>query len=279
MIRRCFSHVSNLRAIVGIENVLTSTENPLDILKYTVDWTKTYQGGSLVAFPSSTDQVSSLLKYCSDHKVQVVPQGGNTSLSGGATPINDAELIINMSKMNRIVQVDTDEGVLIAESGCILENLSNVVEKEGFIVPLDLGAKGSCMIGGNVATNAGGLRVFKYGSLHHNLLGLEVVLADGSVLNLLRTLRKDNTGYALRHMFIGSEGSLGIITKVAIQLYPKPKSKNVVMLKVQSFSGIYALLKLVRSEIFEVVSAIEYLDSSSITVLHEAMPEVFQKYS
>jgi D-2-hydroxyglutarate dehydrogenase len=173
-----------------------------------------------------------VLKYCDDHKIGVVPQGGNTGLVGGAVARNPHELIISLRRMNRIIEIDAASAVLYCEAGCILESLMQASEPLGFIVPLDLGAKGSCQIGGNVSTNAGGLRVVRYGSMQANVLGLEVVLADGTVLDMLRGLRKDNCGYHLRHLFVGAEGSLGVVTKVAIQLFPKPRNTMVMLFKV-----------------------------------------------
>ena len=205
-----------------------------DIEKYTIDWTKVYRGGTVVCFPRTTEDVSEILSFCDTHKVGIVPQGGNTGLVGGAVGlagIRGDQLIMSMEKMNSIISIE--ESVLVCEAGCILENLNIECTKRGYIVPLDLGAKGACMIGGNVATNAGGLRVLRYGTLHGTVLGLEVVQADGTVLDMLRTLRKDNCGYHLSHLYIGSEGTLGVITKVAIALALKPNSTAVVWAKVR----------------------------------------------
>lgn len=144
------------------------------------------------------------------------------------------ELILSLARMRKIINIDSASASVVCEAGCVLEELNSATEAVGFTVPLDLGAKGSCMIGGNVATNAGGLRLLRYGSMHHNVLGLEVVLADGTVLDMLRSLRKDNCGYALKNLFVGSEGTLGVITRVALSLAPKPNSTCVVLAKVCS---------------------------------------------
>ena len=225
------SYVAAFREILGAENVMTEA---VDIEKYTIDWTTFYRGGSVVCFPRSTRDVSNILMFCNENKIGVVPQGGNTGLVGGAVGLpgeSGNQLIMSMTKMNTVYSID--EGVLVCDAGCILENLNTECAKKGYVVPLDLGSKGACMIGGNVATNAGGLRVLKYGSMHANILGLEVVQADGTVLNMLRTLKKDNCGYHLPHLFIGSEGTLGVITKVAISLAMKPTSTAVVWAKVR----------------------------------------------
>lgn len=224
------AHISAFQGLVGVENVLSDS---FDIEKYTVDWTRVFKGGSVVCLPCSTEDVSNILRYCNDNRIGVVPQGGNTSLVGGSVGLfgdNGDQLIISMEKMKTIHSIE--DSVLISDAGCILETLNTACVEKGYIVPLDLGAKGACMIGGNVATNAGGLRVLRYGTLHGNVLGLEVVQADGTVLDMLRTLKKDNCGYHLPHLFIGSEGTLGIITKVAIGLALKPTSTAVVWVKV-----------------------------------------------
>ena len=247
-----------------------------DLSQYTTDWTRSFSGGGVVVFPSTTEELSSVMKYCNSNNVQVVPQAGNTSLTGGSVPVGD-EIIVSMQKLNKIIEVDTINAVLIAESGCILESLSSTLNPLGFMMPYDLGAKGSCMIGGNVATNAGGLRFLKYGSMHHNVLGLEVVLADGTVVNMLSKLRKDNAGFPLKHLFIGSEGSLGIITKVAIQIVPLPKSRKVVMVKVTSFDFLLDFLRSTRELMGDVLSAFEFFDSASLRALQQNMVSVFQK--
>ena len=158
-----------------------SYDDPFDVEPYNVDWMRKYKGhSSLVLVPKTREQVAAVLKYCNQHVINVVPQSGNTGLVGGSVPVQD-EVILSMKDMNNIISFDTISGALVAEAGCILQGLDEYVAKGGFCMPLDLGAKGSCCIGGNVATNAGGLRLLRYGSLHGNVLGLEVVLADGSV--------------------------------------------------------------------------------------------------
>ena len=157
------------------------------------------------------------------NRIKIVPQGGNTGLVGGATPLGN-EVIINMRSMNQILGFNPATGILQCESGCILEILNDHLIAKGYMMPIDLGAKGSCQIGGNVATNAGGLRLARYGSLHATVLGLEVVLPNGEILSQnMIGLKKDNTGYDLKQLFIGSEGTLGIITKLAISCPPLPK--------------------------------------------------------
>ncbi|XP_039158371.1 D-2-hydroxyglutarate dehydrogenase, mitochondrial-like [Eucalyptus grandis] len=174
------------------------------------------------------------------------------------------QVIVNLGSMNKVISFDEVSGILVSEAGCILESLVNFLDNNGFIMPLDLGSKGSCQIGGNVSTNAGGLRLIRYGSLHANVLGLEAVLANGDVLDMLGTLRKDNTGYDLKHLFIGSEGSLGIVTKVSILTPPKLSSVNVAFLACTDYLSCQKLLLEARRKLGEVLSAFEFLDEQAM---------------
>ncbi|XP_021833853.1 D-2-hydroxyglutarate dehydrogenase, mitochondrial isoform X2 [Prunus avium] len=233
-----YDDISYFKEILGEKGVIEDEEW---LATANTDWMHKYKGSSkLLLQPRSTEEVSQILKYCNSRCLAVVPQGGNTGLVGGSVPVFD-EVIVNMSLMNNIISFDKVSGILVCEGGCILENLITFLDNQGFIMPLDLGAKGSCQIGGNVSTNAGGLRLVRYGSLHGNVLGLEVVLADGNVIDMLGTLRKDNTGYDLKHLFIGSEGSLGIVTK--------------------------KLLMEAKRKLGEILSAFEFLDSKSLDLV------------
>jgi len=183
--------------------------------------------------------------------------------------------------MNNIRKFDPVSGSVIVESGTVLQSLDEYLNDHGFMVPLDLGAKGSCQIGGNIATNAGGLRLLRYGSLHGNVIGLEVVLADGEVISQLNALRKDNTGYDLKQLFIGSEGTLGVITAASILCPPKPKSKNVVFLAANTFEDVQRLFAEAKKDLSEILSAFEFLDSLSLeTVLqvHNMNHPLTEKY-
>ncbi|RIA88114.1 hypothetical protein C1645_695403 [Glomus cerebriforme] len=242
-------------------------DNEDDLMPYNVDWMRKYRGKSrLVARPKTTKQVSQILKYCNENKLAVVPQGGNTGLVGGGVPVFD-EIIINTNNLNQIRSFDPVAGTLTCDAGCILEVLDNYLAKRGYMMPLDLGAKGSCHIGGNVATNAGGLRLLRYGSLHGSVLGLEVVLPDGTILDNLSTLRKDNTGYDIKQLFIGSEGTLGIITGVSILTPSKPKAVNVAVLGVNSFQNVQNAFVTSKNKLSEILSAFEFWDSNSLKLL------------
>ncbi|CAJ0752118.1 20614_t:CDS:10 [Entrophospora sp. SA101] len=247
--------------------IIDNGNNSDDLAPYNLDWMKKYRGKScLVVKPKTTQQVSQLLKYCNEKKLAVVPQGGNTGLVGGGVPVFD-EIIINTSNLNQIKSFDSISGVLTCDSGCILEVLDNYLAEQGFMMPLDLGAKGSCHIGGNVATNAGGLRLLRYGSLHGSVLGLEIVLPDGTILDNLSTLRKDNTGYDLKQIFIGSEGTLGIITGVSILTPQRPKAVNVAIFGLNSFENVQKAFIKSKQELSEILSAFEFWDLSALKLV------------
>ncbi|KAG0082726.1 hypothetical protein BGZ92_011452 [Podila epicladia] len=246
---------------------LSQDEEDLEV--FNNDWLQKYRGQSkLVLKPSSTEQVSKILKYCNNNKLAVVPQGGNTGLVGGGVPVFD-EIVISTANMNAVRSFDNVSGALVCDAGCILEVLDNYLAERGYIMPLDLGAKGSCHIGGNVATNAGGLRLLRYGSLHGTVLGLEVVLPDGTVLDNLSTLRKDNTGYDLKQLFIGSEGTLGIITGVSILSPKRSKAINVALLGLNTFDQVQSAFKRSKEELSEILSAFEFWDRASIDLVKE----------
>lgn len=260
------THVDKFKSILGTNGVKTDA-HALEPLNQ--DWQKKWQGSSeLALFPKTTEQVSEVLAYCNDENLAVVPQGGNTGLVGGSIPIHD-EIILSTAKMNKIIGLDSFQGIVTVESGCVLEDISNFLNENGFIMPLDLGAKGSCMIGGNVSTNAGGLRYLRYGSLRGTVLGVEVVLPDGTVLDNISTLRKDNTGYDLKQLFIGGEGTLGVITKVSISTPRKPKSVNLAFVGVESFEKVLDVATRARSELNEILSALEFMDAKSMELVLE----------
>ncbi|WOH00439.1 hypothetical protein DCAR_0519799 [Daucus carota subsp. sativus] len=253
--------IVHFKSILGDKYVIEDKDKLDDA---NTDWLRKFKGSSkLMLQPRTTEEVSQILKYCNSRRIAVVPQGGNTGLVGGSIPVFD-EVIINTSRMHKIVSFDKVSGVLVCEAGCVLENLISFLDNEGFIMPLDLGAKGSCQIGGNISTNAGGLRLVRYGSLHGTVLGLEAVLADGTILDMLGTLRKDNTGYDLKHLFIGSEGSLGLITKISILTPPKLSSVNLAFLACSDYRSCQKLLLEAKRKLGEILSAYEFLDAQSL---------------
>mmetsp|Transcript_58399 Transcript_58399/g.92739 ORF Transcript_58399/g.92739 Transcript_58399/m.92739 type:complete len:533 (-) Transcript_58399:175-1773(-) len=256
------SDVSAFRSIVGSEHVLTDDEADA----FNTDWLKTVRGQSkVVVRPANTEEVSKVLKHCHERRLAVCPQGGNTGLCAGSVPVFD-EVIVLLGRLNKVESVDPVAGVAVCGAGVVLENLDQAVNAYGLIVPLDLGAKGTCQIGGNISTNAGGLRLLRYGSLHGSVMGVEAVLADGTILDCMSTMRKDNTGYDLKQLFIGSEGTLGIVTRCAILCPPKPKSVKVAFLAVPSWKDVLNVFRTAKAELGEIMSAFEFLDHHSMEV-------------
>ncbi|RMZ83996.1 hypothetical protein DV737_g1389, partial [Chaetothyriales sp. CBS 132003] len=240
-----------------------------DIDAYNCDWMKKYRGHTqLVLRPKSVDEVSKVLKYCNDRKLAVVPQGGNTGLVGGSVPVFD-EIVINLGRMNKIRSFDDVSGILVVDAGVILEIADNFLAEHGCIFPLDLGAKGSCQIGGNVATNAGGLRVLRYGSLHGNVLGIEAVLPDGTIVNDLTKLKKNNTGYDVKQLFIGGEGSIGIITGVSVACPQRCRAINVAYFGLPSYQHVQRAFKEAKTQLGEILSAFELMDGKSQDLVHQ----------
>ena len=257
--------VQHFTTVVGGSNVITD-EAALE--HYNTDWMRKYRGKSRLALrPGSTTEVSRILAHCNERRLPIVPQGGNTGLVGGSVPVDD-EVVLSLGRMNRVLAMDEHAGNLVCEAGCVLETLQEYVWKRGYTMPLDLGAKGSCQIGGNIATNAGGLRFLRYGSLHGSVLGLEAVLADGTVLDNLTALRKDNTGYDLKQLFIGSEGTLGVVTGCAIALPRAPTSVQLAFLGLSSFDAVLACFGAAKRDLGEVLSAVEFLDAESYELVN-----------
>ncbi|ATZ57731.1 hypothetical protein BCIN_15g02730 [Botrytis cinerea B05.10] len=259
-------NVKFFKDLLGKESAIIDgvTKDATDDLEpFNGDWMRKYRGHtSLVLKPGSTEEVSRILKYCNDNMLAVVPQGGNTGLVGGSVPVFD-EIVINMSRMNQIRSFDEVSGTLVVDAGVVLEVADNYLAERKHIFPLDLGAKGSCHIGGNVATNAGGLRLLRYGSLHGNVLGIEAVLPDGTIVDDLSKLRKNNTGYDLKQLFIGGEGTIGIITGISIICPQRSNAINVAFFGLESFEKVQEAFKEAKGQLSEILSAFELMDSHS----------------
>ncbi|KAL7909549.1 hypothetical protein GGI35DRAFT_386692 [Trichoderma velutinum] len=268
--------VAYFKNLLGGEQAVidgTNAGSEDDLKPFNEDWMHKYRGQSrLVLKPGSTEDVSQILKYCNDRKLAVVPQGGNTGLVGGSVPIFD-EIIINMSRMNQIHSFDEVSGSLVLDAGCILEVADQYLAERGYIFPLDLGAKGSCHVGGTVATNAGGLRLLRYGSLHGSVLGMEAVLPDGTVMNDLCALRKNNTGYDLKQLFIGGEGTIGIITKLVIQCPQRSAAVNVAYFGLESYEKAQLAFREAKKQLGEILSAFELMDSRTQQIVHRIKGE------
>ncbi|MDO5667952.1 MAG: FAD-binding oxidoreductase [Alcaligenaceae bacterium] len=236
--------------------------------QYLKDFTDVKPGKPLAVFrPKSTEQIAAIMRACTEYGIKAVVQGGLTGLAGGAT-VKDGEVIINLGQMNQLVEFDEIGGTVCVEAGMVLEELCQLVEAKDWYFPLDLGARGSCRIGGNVSTNAGGNRVLRYGTTRDLVMGIEVVLPDGTVVNMLRRLIKNNTGLDLKHIFIGTEGRFGIITRVMLRLFPKPQRRYSALLAMNSFSQITDLLKSARSTLAQ-LSSFEVMWKNYISVAAE----------
>lgn len=265
--------VQFFKSILSDSEILQANDRE-DLAFYNEDWMRKYKGQSkIVLKPKSVEKISQILKYCNEQKIAVVPQGGNTGLVGGSVPVFD-EVIVSLTNLNKVRDFDPVSGILKCDAGLILENADNYLAEHGYIFPLDLGAKGSCHVGGVVACNAGGLRLLRYGSLHGSVLGLEVVLPNGEILNSMHSLRKDNTGYDLKQLFIGSEGTLGIVTGVSILTPPRPKAFNVSFLAVQSFEDVQKVFVKAKKELLEILSAFEFMDDNSQQLTKQHLPDV-----
>lgn len=210
-----------------------------------------------VVCPATTEEVAAVVSTCAETGVPMVPQGGNTGLCGGA--VTQGEVLISLRRMNRIRALDATNYTLTAEAGCVLADIQNAADKVSCLFPLSLGAEGSCQIGGNLATNAGGINVLRYGNARDLALGLEVVLPDGRVWNGLRALGKDNTGYALRHLFVGGEGTLGIITAAVLKLFPKPVDVQTALCALSDLDHATTLLSRARAISGDAVTAFELI--------------------
>lgn len=233
-------------AIVGEAHVLT---RDADVAPYLTEPRELYKGHALcVVRPASTQEVAAIVALCAETGTSLVPQGGNTGLVGGQTPDTSGhEIVLSLTRLNRLREVDLASNTMIVEAGMVLANVQEEADRADRLFPLSLAAEGSCTIGGNLATNAGGTAVIAYGSARDLVLGLEVVLADGRILSDLSKLRKDNTGYDLKHLFMGSEGTLGIITAAVLKLFPKPRAIETAFIGLASPEAALDLLKLTRA--------------------------------
>ncbi len=236
--------IDRIHEIVGPAGLVRTQD---ELAQYAVDWRKRYFGKPLaVVRPASTTEVAQVVRVCSDARVPIVPQGGNTGLCGAATPdASGSQIILNLSRMNRIREIDTHNNTMTAEAGCVLANLQRAAEEVERFFPLSLAAEGSCEIGGNLSTNAGGTAVLRYGNTRELALGLEVVLPSGEIWEGLRGLRKDNTGYDLKHLFIGAEGTLGVITAAVLKLFPLPRSRGTAVAALQNPKKALGLLEMI----------------------------------
>ena len=270
--------IQSFAAIVGGDAVLTGEP----AAPYLSDWRGRYSGNALaVVFPSDTQQVAGVMKMCSASNVAVVPQGGNTSLCGGSVPLqHGAQVVLNLSRMNRIRAIDPTNYTMTVEAGCKLDYVRDEAEKSNRFFPLGLTATQKfCEIGGNLSTNAGGINVLRYGNARDLVLGLEVVLPDGRIWNGLRSLRKDNSGYDLKHLFIGAEGTLGVITAAVLKLYPRPQAETTACVAVRDPAAAVALLSHLRASCGDKISSFEIIARSCLDLVFKHIPDTREPFT
>jgi len=272
--------IEQLKSIVGKNNYIDDTSKMDSFLN---DWRGKFQGKSLLILkPLNSQMVSEILTLCNKSHIGVVPQGGNTGLVGGSVPSKSGlEVVISLERMNKIIDIDPINYTMTLEAGCILSEVQNVAKGVGRMFPLSLAAEGSCQIGGNLSTNAGGTAVLRYGNAKELALGLEVVLPDGTIMNGLRRLRKDNTGYDLKQLFLGAEGTLGIITKAVLKIFPLPVDRATSLVAMSDLASTTKLLTKLREFSGDNITAFEYIDRACIETLIEQtnLEDIFsQKY-
>lgn len=255
----------HLSDIVGPDAVLTA---PTDIAPYLIDHRRLYHGAACaVVLPRTTEQVSQVLAHCNAARVPVVPQGGNTGYVGGATPMDPRAIVLAMGRMNRIRDVDAANFALVAEAGCTLAAVQEAALQADRLFPLSLGSEGSCQIGGNLATNAGGTAVLRYGMMRELTYGIEAVLADGSVISQLSPLAKDNTGYDMSRLLVGSEGTLGVITAACLKLFPRPRSTATAWVAIPSPGAAIRLLAYLRSSGNDRLTTLELVPAEALALV------------
>ena len=263
--------IEKLRAIVGERGLIVDeqTKHP-----YLIDWRDNYVGTALaVVRPASTEEVAKVVKLCAAEKVAVVPQGGNTGMMGGGTPHQgQREIVLSLNRMNRIVEVDALGYTMTVEAGVVLKTIQETAAQHDRLFPLSLAAEGSCTIGGNLSTNAGGVQVLHYGNARQLVLGLEIVTPQGEVWNGLRALKKDNTGYDLRDLYLGAEGTLGIITRAVLKLWPKPKDTAVSWIAVPSPDAAVTLLSGAHAASEDNVTSCELMGRQGVDLVLKHIP-------
>ena len=265
--------IERIAAIVGPQGLLTEAR---DLEPYVVDWRGIYRGATpAVVRPASTEQVAAVVKLCAENATPIVPQGGNTGMCGASVPNADgSEIVLSLARMNRVLEVDALNNTMTVEAGCVLANIQQAAAEADRLFPLSLGAEGSCQIGGNLSTNAGGVNVLRYGNARDLVLGLEVVLPDGCVWNGLRGLRKDNTGYDLKQLFIGAEGTLGIITAAVLKLFPRPAATATAWTAVTHPEAALEFLALLRRHCGDRVTAFELISRNCLDLVLRHVPGV-----
>jgi FAD/FMN-containing dehydrogenase len=264
--------LANLKAVVGRSGFV---EDASDLAPYLNDWRSLYHGrASLVLKPASSEEAAKIVQLCAAARVGIVPQGGNTGLVGGSVPDESGnQIVVSMSRLNRIRAIEPEDFTITVEAGCILANVQQAAADAGRLFPLSLGAEGRCQIGGVISTNAGGIAVLHYGSMRDLVLGIEAVLPDGRIWNGLKRLRKDNTGYDLKHLFIGAEGTLGLVTAAVLKLFPKPRTRVTAFAALASAEAAVQLLARLRAQTGDTVTSFELMSRPAIDLATATIPK------
>ena len=254
-----------LTSIVGVKNILTEKK---ELIKYNKDWRGFYNNKSLcVLFPINTQILKEIAIFCFENNLKIVPQGGNTSLTGASVPTyQNQEIIINFSKMNKILEIDKNNLTILVEAGLILDNLKEYLNREGLYFPINLSSSGSCMIGGNIATNAGGINALKYGTMKDNVIGIEMITGDGTLLSSLSKMKKNNTGYDLKSIVSSSEGTLGMISKALLKIYPKPTDSFTFFVAYENLNFCIESFKQIRNIYYDKLESAELIPNYSFEV-------------
>jgi FAD/FMN-containing dehydrogenase len=254
-----------LTSIVGVKNILTEKK---ELIKYNKDWRGFYNNKSLcVLFPINTQILKEIVIFCFENNLKIVPQGGNTSLTGASVPTyQNQEIIINFSKMNKILEIDKNNLTILVEAGLILDNLKEYLNREGLYFPINLSSSGSCMIGGNIATNAGGINALKYGTMKDNVIGIEMITGDGTLLSSLSKMKKNNTGYDLKSIVSSSEGTLGMISKALLKIYPKPTDSFTFFVAYENLNFCIESFKQIRNIYYDKLESAELIPNYSFEV-------------
>lgn len=265
--------IERLKSIVGARGWTT---DPQELGPHVVDWRGVYGGRTpIMVSPAATNEVAAVVSACHDAGVSIVPQGGNTGMCGGAVPDSSgAQIVLSLARMNRVRNVDPENFSIEVEAGCTLESVQELARQANRFFPLSLSAEGTCQIGGNIATNAGGINVGRYGTARALVLGLEVVLADGTILDTQRALRKDTAGYDIKQLFIGSEGTLGIITAATLRLFPEPGPMTTALLGLETAATAVAVLADLKTRLHDRVESFELFSQQVAEIVEQHIPDV-----
>lgn len=268
----------------GLVNMNKNTQYLIDGLKkseysideckiknHSSDWRKNFNGkADLIIFPKSIRSLKKIIKRCNEKKISIIPQGGNTGLVGGSVPLKKSsrnQVIVNLKNFNKILDLDPQSLSIHIQSGCILEDIQNFLLKSGFKFPLSIGSKGNCQIGGNISTNAGGVNVVKYGSLRSNVIGLEAIMGNGILFSDIKNIRKDNSGYDLKQLLIGSEGTLGIITSASLRIYPMPKETRVIFGTFKTIRELINFYSKIRINFHDLITSFELINNDAMELV------------